>query len=86
MARVRIKVGAIILHDHRAWTWPEYAGADREDMAENMNLLFDAEETKSGHFKLTRRGFGQHGGDRYGSGAIFVEKEGIDHDPHACGC
>lgn len=76
--KVRIKIGATIFHDHRSYSWPDHAGSSRSDMELVMNAKFDVEKMQSGHLKLTRRGFGQHGSNRYGCGAIFVNADGVE--------
>lgn len=74
MKRVRIKLGATIYHDHRAYLWPDHAGKDRNVCT--CNATFNAEPFGKNDLKLTRKGFGLKGD--YGSGAIILEADGVE--------
>lgn len=78
MTSARIRVGAVIAHDHRYFRWPDHSGAQGRDFA--CDVMFNAEPAHiSGKMKLTAHGFGKPGA--YGSGAIYADVKDIKPCP-----
>jgi len=74
--RGRIKVGATVLHDMRAWTWPQNANKGVTD----PDLVFEIKPiSEPGGWKCIRDGFGAapHNGvsGEYRNGSILLHGE-----------
>lgn len=73
---VRIRVGGLVVRDHRSWTWPKLPDAISADM------VFRVQRNDGGWLRLVGPKFGAQG--NYGNGAALVfEDDVIDANARA---